>query len=181
MVYRIRMNNKEFAVKLAKIGFEAKSKNEADWLITLNKYNIGPKFLLFADNYLVYEFVNGRLILDYIKNNTRRKVIAIIKDVLEQCRILDKLYVNKYELHHPIKHIFVKGNKAFMIDFERCKSTEKPKNVTQFCQFLMSKKVKTILNKKRILINGEGLRNLLVVYKNNMDNENFNKILEAME
>jgi len=110
-------------------------------------------------------------VLDYFKMNNPKPVIL---DVLKQCRILDKLKINKLEMHNPHKHIIIENNKPFLIDFERAYETEKPKNVTQFCQFLMSKKVRSILKYK---INKKRLIGLLKKYKDNETEKNFNEII----
>jgi len=93
-------------------------------------------------------------------------VNKIIKNILEQCRIMDKLKINKKEFHKPIKHIIVYKNKPVMIDFERCYYAEKPKNVTQFCQFISSGVVMELLEKKAIKFEIKG------------ESEEANKIIE---
>ena len=110
--------------------------NEAYWLHFLNKHHIGPRILQQEENKVKMEFVNGIPILAWAKDKSKKEKIIILKDLLNQCYTLDKLKVNKYEMHHPLKHALVRKNKIVLIDFERCKRTEKPKNVTQVCQFL---------------------------------------------
>jgi len=125
------------AVKVERkdIGAINRIKNEAKWLKVLNKYNIGPKLYFSGSNFIVYKFVKGERILDYFKHVSREDKIKVVKEVLRQCRILDKLKVDKLEMHHPVKHVII-GKKVVMIDFERCKNSLRPKNVTQFVQFL---------------------------------------------
>jgi len=63
----------------------------------------------------------------------------VLKNVFEQCYKMDKLGLNKEEMHHPVKHIVVQKNgKPVLLDFERCKSRKRQHNVTQFCQFVIS-------------------------------------------
>jgi len=149
----------------------ARVKNESKWLKILNKRSIGPKLIEVKKDYFKYIFIRGDFILDYFKMNNPKPVIL---DVLKQCRILDKLKINKLEMHNPHKHIIIENNKPFLIDFERAYETEKPKNVTQFCQFLMSKKVRSILKYK---INKKRLIGLLKKYKDNETEKNFNEII----
>ncbi len=110
--------------------------NEALWLKKLNNYNIGPKFIKLENNKLYMEYIQGILILDYTKDITKKEKIMLLTDLLNQCRILDTLKVDKLEMHHPIKHVIIRNKKVILIDYERCKFTEKPKNVTQVCQFI---------------------------------------------
>jgi len=56
-----------------------------------------------------------------------------------------------------------------MIDFERCKRVEDPKNVTQFCQFLM---------KRGFGSNNKRMRDVLKKYKKELNDECFKDIVK---
>ena len=77
----------------------------------------------------------------------------MIKKVLLQCHELDRIGVDKEEMHRPFKHILVKNDKPVLIDFERAHMTKKPKNVTQFIQYLISSRLTNILKKKGAAVN----------------------------
>lgn len=177
IVYTAYLNKKKVAVKVERRDITAKGRieNEANWLKILNEYDIGPKLIKSSKEYLVYEFVEGKRILDWLKE--AKNVKKILKEIFNQCRILDKLHVDKLEMHHPIKHILI-DKSAVMIDFERCKKSEKPKNVTGFSQFLMSKPVSDILRKGEIIINKDKLICLLKAYKKGQTDKDFMKILD---
>lgn len=138
-------------------------KNEGNWLRKLNKYDIGPKLYYFDEKFLVCEFIKGERIINYLKKVNLNEKKIVVMEVLRQCRLLDKLKVDKFEMHHPVKHILI-GKKVVMIDFERCKYSEKPKNVTGFCQFLV-KNYKKVDNLKLI--------NLLKKYKESYSEKEF--------
>jgi len=106
---------------------------EACALIEVNRNNIGPHYLLHTKHALVYEFVRGKHLED-VMNSPNIKHLC--KKVFEQCRKLDLLHINKQEMTRPLKHVLVNRNKVTLIDFERARKTEKPHNVTQFCQFV---------------------------------------------
>ena len=169
LIYTFKKGKKKFALKIEdeQSGAKGRIKNEVKFLKILNKINIGAKLISWKENYFVYEFVEGDLILDYI-NKTKNPFPVLIK-ILKQCRVLDKLKINKLEMHHPLKHIFVKKNKVTMIDFERAYFTKKPKNVTQFCQFLM--------RNKNLELNKEKVINSLKEYKTDQSEQNFEKVL----
>ena len=171
IIYIFKKGTKNYVIKTKKqgIGAEDPISNEAKFLKLLNRYKIGPKYLTSGKNYVVYEFIKGKFFVDWIKTNKEREIKNIIKKILLQCRIMDKLKINKKEFHKPIKHIIISKNKAVMIDFERCYHTEKPKNVTQFCQFLLS------INK----IKPEAI-DLLKEYKKDESEKNFKKILDLI-
>ena len=136
-------------------------KNESSWIKILNKYGVGPKLVEVKKDYFKYKFTEGEFILDYFKSKNPKPIIIA---VLKQCRVMDKLKVNKLEMHNPHKHIIIKNKKPVMIDFERAYETKKPKNVTQFCQFIMSRKVYEIIKYK---INKRELISILKTYKKN--------------
>lgn len=150
---------------------EGRIKNEAKFLRLLNKYKIGPKLVKIGKNYVMYEFVEGDFILNFIEKNNKRKIIKILKNILKQCFILDNLKINKLEMHHPIKHIIINKNPV-LIDFERAYETENPKNVTQFCHFILQYSKFLKLNiKKDIFIKK------IKKYKKNRTKKNFNSVL----
>lgn len=171
LVYTGLYKNKKVAVKIKNPKSKAENKiaKEAYYLKILNKYDIGPKIIKSNNDCLVYEFVEGERFIDFIKNKDKEKIKIISKKILRKCRTLDKLKINKLEFMRPIKHIFVKGNKIGIIDFERCYKTEYPKNVTQFCQFLISRKI----IKKQVI-------NKLKKYKKNQTEANFKEILNSI-
>ncbi|MEW6063167.1 MAG: hypothetical protein AB1571_02240 [Nanoarchaeota archaeon] len=160
-------NGKAVAIKIEKQGIAAKNriKNEAKFLKILNKHSIGPKLITNRGNFVIYELVKGKPILEFLKKSTKNKHKKILKQLLKQCYTLDKLKINKKELHNPIKHIII-DKKPIMIDFERCYYTKNPKNVTQFCQFLLSRK----------LIDKNKLKNVVKNYKRKYSKKDFDRI-----
>ncbi|MBS3141298.1 hypothetical protein J4405_04090 [Candidatus Woesearchaeota archaeon] len=136
--------------KVVKITNEYSASNEANWLVKLNKYGIGPRFYGKEENKVIMEYVKGIRIIDYLTKESKKKCEKVLKECFKQCEILDKLKVNKKELTNPYKHIIVRNDKPVFIDFERCKITERVKNVNQFKQFLNSLKIKELLHKKGV-------------------------------
>jgi release factor glutamine methyltransferase len=127
-----------------------RTENESNWLKILNKEGIGPRFMFSGDDYLVYRFAEGQFILDWAEGKSFEEVRPVILEVLDQCYKMDLLGVNKEEMHHPMKHVIV-GEKIVMLDFERCSRTEKPKNVTQFIEFICRMDLGLDKDKLRIL------------------------------
>jgi len=165
--------------KVADPKFVDNSRNEAYWLLVLNKHGIGPKLFCFGSDFIVMEFVDGERILDFFGSADKKSILKVIDDVLKQCKTLDKLQVDKKELTNPYKHIIIRKGKPIMIDFERCRNTLTPKNVTQFIQFLTSKKVSSVLAGKGINFDTQKLRLVARDYKNNQGNLNsdFSRII----
>jgi putative serine/threonine protein kinase len=156
--------------------------NEGNWLKRLNKIKIGPKLIKATKEYFFYEYVEGIFILDYIKSlkkDEKKTILKILKEVLRQCYELDKLNVDKEEMHHPIKHILIdKKLNITMLDFERCHIVDYGKNVTQFVVFLM--RLNELLSNYNINLSQEKLIALSKVYKRQQTQENFDNILKEI-
>ncbi len=157
---------REVAIKVAnpRSGAINRIENEAKWLETLNKKGIGPKLSGFhpaegdAPACLVMQFICGRPVLGFLAEADAAGIRGVLGAVLKQLLVLDRLGVNKGELHWPVKHIIVQRGKPVLLDFERCRRTQRPKNVTQFLQFLASDKVNALLRKKGIMLKPLALR-----------------------
>ena len=124
--------------------------------------------------------IDNEVILKWLETSHKKEMIIVLMDILKQCRILDEMHVNKYEMTNPYKHIIIMKKKPIMIDFERCKYTRNPKNVTQFCQFLMCGKVKNILERNGIKIDRTLLKNALIDYKKEQDDDNFFRVISCI-
>ncbi|MBT6995513.1 hypothetical protein HN953_02725 [Candidatus Woesearchaeota archaeon] len=170
LIYTGIYKNQKVGIKTKNPKSEAKNriKNEIKFLKILNKYKIGPKILIAKEKYFAYKFVEGELLIEYLKNTNKK--YNILKKVLDQCRTLDKLKINKLEFTRPIKHVFVKNNKITMIDFERCYETKNPKNVTQFSQYI----IKNFKTKKEF-------QTILKNYKEKQTEKNYKEILKYIK
>jgi len=163
IVRKGKYNGKGCAIKIVNPKSTAinRLENEANWLKKLNKKKIGPKFYYFDGSKLVMEYLDGVHLESYMED---KNIVLVLKKILKQCRIMDKLKVNKFEMHNITKNCIVVGKKPVLIDFERCKVSLEPKNVTQFCQFLLRKGF--CKDKKMLLV-------ALRKYKKNMSESNF--------
>lgn len=178
-VYLTTYNKAKAVKKVADPSFVSNVRNEAYWLLLLNKRGIGPKLFCFGNNFIVVEFIDGKRILDYLSVSSKQKVLKVIVDVLLQCKVLDDMFVDKKELTNPYKHIIVRNSKPIMIDFERCRKTASPKNVTQFIQFLTSKKVLSVLASKGVVLDVSAFRSLARSYKKS--HKGFSTLLSLLQ
>lgn len=174
--------NKKIAIKTKNPKSTAfgRIENECKWLKKLNKYGIGPKLLFFEHDYFAYKYIDGDFIIDYINKSSKSQIKKILKKIFRQLLILDKLRIDKEEMHHPVKHIIISKQKPYLIDFERAHYAQSPKNITQFCQFLISSKLSGILKMKGIDIDRSKIMDLAKVYKRSMDNSSLNKIVNSI-
>lgn len=147
----------------------------------LNKYGIGPKLLFYNSDGLACEFIDGSHILDFIDNAKKDEIKAILLNVMEQMILLDKLGYNKEEMHHPYKHIIISTTgKPVLLDFERCRKTIRPKNVTQFSQALTAGKMGALLRKKGFVFDVRKMSVLLPEIKTNSSAATKEKIINII-
>jgi len=147
--------------------------NESEFNRKLNVIGIGPKFIYMNDSgkFLIRDYVKGVNIYEWIKDNSEKKdfkknIIKIFLSIFEQAYKLDKAGINKMEMTHPHKDILItKNNEPIIIDFERCRISQKTKNVTQFSQFLVSGKMPVELNKLGIKFDKEKILKAAREYK----------------
>lgn len=167
ILYTGKYKGKKITIKakLQKSKAEGRIANEAKWLKKLNKHGIGPKLVLSGDGFFAYLFVKGVLFPEFAEKAGKRQLKKVIKDVLSKCHALDRIGVDKEEMHRPYKHIIVKEGRATLIDFERAHESKKPKNTTQFIQYLISSSISPVLRKKGIRISRKKAINLAKDYK----------------
>lgn len=181
-VYVKKVKNKIIAYKVA-IDIKRTTsviENETRFLKVLNKYKIGPKLIDYNKNYVAYEFVSGMPVLEWAKKANKSRVIKVLKNLMEQCFVMDKIGINKKELHHPIKHIIIKSNIPVMIDFERCYYTKNPKNLSQFSQFLLYGKLSKIRKEKNIRLDEEKFMGSIKKYKRDINEKNFLDVINSL-
>ncbi|MBI4739195.1 methyltransferase [Candidatus Woesearchaeota archaeon] len=156
--------------------------NEITMLKKLNKKGIGPILIDHGENFFIYEFVPGRFILDYLQSASKAETRKVLLDVFSQMYTMDVMHFNKEEMHHPVKHVIVTPRKkATLVDFERCKPTHKPHNVTQFCQFVTSALVQPILATKGIIIDKGEMMRRAAAYKRTLSKADYNAILALVQ
>lgn len=107
---------------------------EGKILQIVNKEGIGGKLQIIGEDFIAYEYIEGKHLIDVLNEENKE---ILLKQLLDQAKILDKLKINKEEMHRPYKNVLVdKDLKLYLIDFERSKPTLRPKNVSQVMQFI---------------------------------------------
>jgi len=188
VIYVGKYRNKKVAIKVQRkdIPVTWSMKNEADKLKLLNeKAGIGPKLLSSGKDYVVYEFVEGVFIPEFIEKASRTDIKKVLKECFRQCFVMDQLGLGKDELTNPFKHIIIKKAKkgklnVTMIDFERCKNTPKPGNVTQFVQYVTSKRLESVLRNKGFEFDKDKVIAAAKGYKSDISEDHFKKILKVL-
>jgi len=145
---------------------------EAKLLSLANESGVGPRIVSFSRNFLLWEFIDGISLLDFIGlvNKNIRVVGKVLLDLIAQLYRLDLKGITHKELSKPKNHILVtRGLKVFIIDFETASMISGKSNLTQVMSFLFFDKNKASYTLRNLLrINAEDLRKLremLKIYK----------------
>jgi len=162
--------------------------NEINYLKILNPKGIGPK-LYFHDKkstYFVYEYIDGEFFPIFLEHSSKKNktlIKKIIKNVFTQCFRMDKIKVNKEEMHHPYKHIIIekKTKKPILVDFERCHKTMEPRNATQFSSYLISDFMANLLKDRGVKVNREKVIAAAKKYKKDISKKNLDKIISLIK
>ncbi len=174
VVYSGYLNGEKLAFKVPSEDIHKSAiQKEGEILKIVNKEGIGGKLVLQGEDFIAYRFIEGKHFKDVINKENAKKIFS---QILEQARKLDKLGINKEEMHRPHKNILIDKNlNVYLIDFERSKKSKNLQNVTQFIQYLLSGGSNFIEIKDR-----NQLIELAKMYKEEKSEENFNKIKEFL-
>lgn len=148
-----------------------------------NSVDVGPKFHRVSKNCLLMELIEGNLLPFWLESHTEKRGMKnIFRNLLEQCKRLDKIGLDHGELSKAPKHIIInKKMKPYIVDYETASNTRIVSNVTSICQFLFlshgpvgmaSSKILGDLDKRKII-------QALKKYKTKKTNENFKLVLQS--
>ena len=174
IVYRGKLKGKDLAFKVAsEKQFIPNIQKEGKILKTVNRYGIGGKLFLTGEDFIAYQFIQGKPLKKVI-NEKNGKII--ISQLLKQARILDKVGINKEEMHRPYTNVLVDNSlKVYLIDFERARQGKNIQNVNQLLQFILTEGYRYLPPFDR-----EKLIDLAKVYKKSKTEKNFQKILSFL-
>ncbi len=176
---------KTVALKIRRIdSSRSEMGNEARLLRLANEVDVGPKLLDYSKNFIIMEYLEGKKIIDWIRDlkgkGSAAKLRATIRKVLEDCYNLDKIRLDHGELSHIHKHVIV-DNKICIIDFESASVNRRTSNVTSATQSIfigsgIANLVKKIIKEP----NRKKLISSLRKYKNDQSRENFEDVLQVL-
>ena len=184
IVVLARVGSGLVALKIRRVDADRSGmQHEAEMLRLANKVGVGPCLVDVSVNFLLMEFVKGDLLPQWLENlkgrGTARRIRSVLRDVLEQCWLLDEAGLDHGELSHASKHVIVKANdKPCIIDFETASVTRRKLNVTSICQYLFigSQFAKSLTTRLR-RVDQHALIVALKRYKSNRVRKNFDEVL----
>lgn len=172
------------ALKIRRVDADrAGMQREAEMLSKANAVGVGPRLIGSTENFLLMEFIEGRLLPRWVEGlrgrGMKSRISRVLEAVLEQCWTLDEAGLDHGELSRAPKHIIVsEGDRPRIVDFETASVARRVSNVTSICQysFIGSPVARMIKGKFGKVDQGELIK-ALKRYKQELTRENFNRIL----
>ncbi|RME78258.1 hypothetical protein D6774_01680 [Candidatus Woesearchaeota archaeon] len=144
------------------------------------KLKYAPRVLFIGSDYFVYDFIEGEFFPKWLEHASRREVLDALHQIYEYMYDLDRKGYNKEEMHHPTKHIIMTANnKPYLVDFERCRRSDKVHNVTQFTQYVIA--IAPELEKKGISVNVDAMRKRAQEYAHKRTRKHFKQIVGGLQ
>lgn len=186
VVVKAIYHGREIALKIRRTDADrATMEREGEFLRLANSVGVGPKFIKSSKNFLLMNLVKGINIYRFVESeNSREKMLKVVRNVLEQCYRLDIIGLDHGELSDMRQHVIV-GNKVkvkvTIIDFESASVNRRVSNVTAATQYLfiggaVAKKVRKLLKIHSIEPIISSLRN----YKKDVGKENLEGLKEVL-
>jgi putative serine/threonine protein kinase len=177
--------SERMALKIRRVDADRTTmRHEADMLVKANSVNVGPKLCKSSRNFLLTEFVDGRLLPEWLRKRRGKKMTRkLLYGLIFQCRRLDQISLDHGELSHAPKHVIVnRNNMPVIVDFETASLNRRPSNLTSMCQYLfvsgsVAERIARLLgntNKEKVV---DALRG----YKKMRDDERFGQVLAAVD
>ena len=182
LVVLARRKNEKVALKIRRIDADRVSMlREARLLRKANSVQVGPQLLNASKNFLLMQFVEGDLLLQWLeKDVSKPRLRTILRNILEQCWRLDTARLDHGELSHGPKHVIIDGmDKPYIVDFETSSTRRRPSNVTSISQFLFMSGMSSGIPRKLGIKNKENIVDSLKQYKRDMSLDNFLEILKS--
>jgi putative serine/threonine protein kinase len=127
-----------------------------------NSFGVGPKAYGVTKDFFAMEYIDSIKIgkwFESIRTRTPKKYLkGIVRNMLEQCFLLDTNHLDHGELSNPSKHILIRNGseepRTVIIDYESASRERKPSNLTAVAAFLFlgswqSERLRGILGSKK--------------------------------
>lgn len=176
-------NGEKVALKIRRLDADrANMRHEAEMLKKANSVNVGPKLLDYTDNLLLMQYIDGKLLPEWLEETESTNLIKeVLRKLLQQCFKLDQIGLDHGELSNASKHLIIDfNNQPYILDFETASARRRTANLTSLAQFLFVKRpIVDKITEKIGKINREELIEALRRYKREKTLENFERILKT--
>lgn len=189
VVLALLEDGRRAALKISRIDSEPnRIVREARMLSMANSVGVGPKLLGYTSNLLMMEYIEGRLLPEWImgiigdREWGPQRLQRVLRDILEQCWRLDSIGLDHGELSWADKHIIVDGeDRPHIIDFETASDGRRASNVTSISQYLFVRgRMASLVAEVLGHIETERLIQALRIYKMERSRGNFEGVLRIL-
>lgn len=156
---RLKSEEKIVALKIRRVDANrVDMKHDYELQKFANSFGVGPVAISASKDLFAMEYVDsvrvGRWFQSLKTRSSKRYLQALIRDVLEQCFLLDLNGLDHGELSNPTKHVLILNStdkpKTAIIDYESASLNRRVSNLTSVSQFFFlggwqSAKVQKIL------------------------------------
>jgi len=175
------------ALKIRRVDADrANMQHEGRMLKHANAAGVGPKLLDVTKNFLVMEFIEGKLLPEWIRDlegtETSANICGVLERILEQCWALDAAGLDHGQLSRAPKHIIVDENdRPCIVDFETASTNRRTSNVTSISHYLfIGSRLAREITQKHDQTNKPQLMDALNTYKRRPTRRNFEEILDHL-
>jgi len=176
------VDKKKVALKVRRLDADrSRMRHEAEMLKKANSVRVGPKLLGYTSNLILMQFIEGSLLPVWLEKRVGKvRVRKVLREVLEQCWLLDSISLDHGELSHAPKHVIIdRADRPFIVDFESASVNRAPANVTSICQFLFISGISIKVTKKIGEKDKKAMIESLRFYKKRGSRGSFESVLEA--
>ncbi|NEQ48889.1 MAG: serine/threonine protein kinase [Leptolyngbya sp. SIO3F4] len=136
VVLRVRQQGKDRVLKILRKPSPHKSLSmEADMLMRANTVGVGPNCIAHSDNFLLMDYVDGPLLMNWLpEHQSIEAIYQIVFKLIHQAYQLDYIGVDHGDLRCITSHAFVQAKSPILIDFSSASLNRRPANVTTLVQ-----------------------------------------------
>ncbi len=179
--------------------------HEARMLDIANGVGIGPRLIAYSRNLLAIELIDGMHMIEFVREfggssggkakdivagnhsyytntgncNNYTYVKSMLKDILEQCFLLDSIGLDHGELGRMDRHVII-GSKACIIDFESSSMSRRVTNVTSAANYLLFGKGRALADMLGLCRDKSRIVDALRMYRLDMCKDKFNELLTSL-
>ena len=113
-------------------------RKEANMLIQANAIGIGPQHIIHSDNFLLMDYINGPMLVDWLQTPQPFEAIQkVVSQLIHQAYQLDQVGLDHGDLRCITAHVLVQPAAGpVLIDFSGASLDRRPANVTTLVQGL---------------------------------------------
>ena len=138
VVLRVRHQGQDRVLKIRREHAPQKSlRMEADLLIRANAVGVGPRHIAHSDNFLLMDYIDGPMLVDWLQGSQSAEAIYwIVTNLIHQAYQLDQTGIDHGDLRCITAHALVQAQGPVLIDFSGASLDRRPANVTTLVQGL---------------------------------------------